>query len=60
MGVHDEETRRYFKNSAVRCVLAPRYADHKLSWFRQQVLFNFPYMHYFDYILLLIVLFKST
>lgn len=37
MGVHDEETKRFFKNSAVRCKLAPRYADAKLSWFRQQV-----------------------
>jgi phospholipase D1/2 len=37
MGVHDEDTKRYFKNTAVRCVLAPRYGDSKLSWFRQQV-----------------------
>jgi phospholipase D1/2 len=37
MGVHDEDTKKYFKNSAVCCVLAPRYADSKLSWFRQKV-----------------------
>ncbi|KAH9542560.1 hypothetical protein CY35_13G014100 [Sphagnum magellanicum] len=37
MGVHDEDTKKFFKNSAVRCVLAPRYADSKLSWFRQKV-----------------------
>ncbi|XP_024394279.1 phospholipase D delta [Physcomitrium patens] len=37
MGVHDEETKSFFRNSAVRCVLSPRYADSKLSWFRQQV-----------------------
>ncbi|KAG0586511.1 hypothetical protein KC19_2G096500 [Ceratodon purpureus] len=37
MGVHDEETKSFFRNSAVRCVLAPRYADTRLSWFRQQV-----------------------
>lgn len=37
MGVHDEETKAYFHNTGVRCVLAPRYADHRLSWFRQQV-----------------------
>lgn len=37
MGVHDEATKNFFRNSSVRCVLAPRYASHKLSWFRQQV-----------------------
>ncbi|CAK9220914.1 unnamed protein product [Sphagnum troendelagicum] len=37
MGVHDEDTKKFFKNSGVRCVLAPRYADNKLSWFQQQV-----------------------
>ncbi|KAL3693763.1 hypothetical protein R1sor_007414 [Riccia sorocarpa] len=37
MGVHDEETKRFFRHSAVRCVLAPRYGDSKLSWFRQRV-----------------------
>ena len=40
MGVHDEETKSYFKNSAVRCVLAPRYADTRLSWVRQQVRYS--------------------
>ncbi|KAH9569186.1 hypothetical protein CY35_03G118900 [Sphagnum magellanicum] len=37
MGVHDEDTKKFFKKSGVRCVLAPRYADNKLSWFQQQV-----------------------
>ncbi|CAM6095005.1 unnamed protein product [Calypogeia fissa] len=37
MGTHDEDTKKYFRHSAVRCVLAPRYGDNKLSWFRQQV-----------------------
>lgn len=37
MGTHDEDTKKYFRHSAVRCVLAPRYGDSKLSWFRQQV-----------------------
>jgi phospholipase D1/2 len=40
MGVHDEDTKRYFKNTTVHCVLAPRYGDSKLSWFRKQVNFN--------------------
>jgi phospholipase D1/2 len=40
MGVHDENTKRYFKNTVVRCVLAPRYGDSKLSWFWQQVNLN--------------------
>jgi hypothetical protein len=31
MGVHDEDTKRYFKNTVVRYVLAPRYGDSKLS-----------------------------
>ncbi|KAI5058237.1 hypothetical protein GOP47_0026407 [Adiantum capillus-veneris] len=37
MGVHDEETRKYFRRSGVKCLLAPRYADSKLSWVKQQV-----------------------
>ncbi|KAH9566019.1 hypothetical protein CY35_04G109300 [Sphagnum magellanicum] len=37
MKTHDEETRKFFKHSGVRCVLAARYGDSKLSWFRQQV-----------------------
>ncbi|KAG6556491.1 hypothetical protein Mapa_001817 [Marchantia paleacea] len=37
MGTHDEDTKKFFRHSAVRCVLAPRYGDNKLSWFRQQV-----------------------
>lgn len=37
MGTHDEETRKYFKSSGVKCLLAPRYADSKLSWVKQQV-----------------------
>lgn len=37
MQTHDEETRKFFKHSSVHCVLAPRYASHKLSWFKQRV-----------------------
>ncbi|KAF2319874.1 hypothetical protein GH714_019912 [Hevea brasiliensis] len=37
MQTHDEETKKYFKNSSVHCVLAPRYASNKLSIFKQQV-----------------------
>jgi phospholipase D1/2 len=40
MGVHDEDTKQYFKNTVVRCVLAPRYGDSKLSWFKQHVNLN--------------------
>ncbi|GMI83081.1 ARABIDOPSIS THALIANA PHOSPHOLIPASE D DELTA, phospholipase D delta [Hibiscus trionum] len=37
MQTHDEETRKFFKHSSVRCVLSPRYASSKLSIFKQQV-----------------------
>ncbi|GMJ02747.1 ARABIDOPSIS THALIANA PHOSPHOLIPASE D DELTA, phospholipase D delta [Hibiscus trionum] len=37
MQTHDEETRKFFKNSSVSCVLSPRYASSKLSIFKQQV-----------------------
>ncbi|XP_031103462.1 phospholipase D delta-like [Ipomoea triloba] len=37
MGTHDEETRKFFRHSSVTCVLAPRYASSKLSFFKQQV-----------------------
>lgn len=37
MGTHDEETRKFFKHSNVNCLLAPRYADKKVSWFKQKV-----------------------
>lgn len=37
MQTHDEETKKFFKHSSVKCVLAPRYASNKLSWFKQQV-----------------------
>ncbi|MCO5606249.1 hypothetical protein L7F22_060436 [Adiantum nelumboides] len=37
MGTHDEETRRFFKHTNVKCLLAPRYADTKISWFKQKV-----------------------
>ena len=36
MATHDEETRKFFKHSSVTCVLAPRYASSKLSFFKQQ------------------------
>ncbi|KAE8707249.1 Phospholipase D delta [Hibiscus syriacus] len=37
MQTHDEETRKFFKRTNVHCVLAPRYASSKLSFFKQQV-----------------------
>ncbi|KAL4348798.1 hypothetical protein GQ457_17G011080 [Hibiscus cannabinus] len=37
MQTHDEETRKFFKRTGVHCVLAPRYASSKLSFFKQQV-----------------------
>lgn len=40
MQTHDEETKKFFKNTTVHCVLAPRYASNKLSVFKQQV-YNF-------------------
>lgn len=40
MNTHDEETKKFFKHSGVRCVLAPRYGASKMSWFRQQVKLN--------------------
>ncbi|KAL9276383.1 hypothetical protein ACSQ67_026066 [Phaseolus vulgaris] len=39
MQTHDEETRKFFKHSSVRCLLSPRYASSKLSIFRQQACF---------------------
>ncbi|MCI29894.1 phospholipase D Delta-like, partial [Trifolium medium] len=36
METHDEETRKFFKHSSVMCVLAPRYASSKMSFFKQQ------------------------
>ncbi|KAK1440542.1 hypothetical protein QVD17_06371 [Tagetes erecta] len=37
MQTHDEETKKFFKNSSVQCVLSPRYGSGKLSLFKQQV-----------------------
>ncbi|KAG4387834.1 hypothetical protein GLYMA_09G055301v4 [Glycine max] len=37
MQTHDEETRKFFKHSSVRCLRSPRYASSKLSIFKQQV-----------------------
>lgn len=39
MATHDEEAKKFFKHSSVNCVLAPRYASSKLSYFKQQVYF---------------------
>ncbi|KAL4371219.1 hypothetical protein AHAS_Ahas06G0143900 [Arachis hypogaea] len=36
MQTHDEETKQFFKNLAVHCVLSLRYASNKLSIFKQQ------------------------
>ncbi|KAI7726445.1 hypothetical protein M8C21_021355 [Ambrosia artemisiifolia] len=37
MDTHDEETRKFFKHSSVKCVLSPRYGSGKLGLFKQQV-----------------------
>jgi phospholipase D1/2 len=37
MNTHDEETKKFFKNTGVRCILAPRYGAEKMSWVRQKV-----------------------
>ncbi|KAG0563480.1 hypothetical protein KC19_8G034600 [Ceratodon purpureus] len=37
MNTFDEETKKFFKNTGVRCVLAPRYGASKTTWFRQRV-----------------------
>lgn len=37
MQTHDEEARKFFKRTNVHCVLSPRYASSKLSFFKQQV-----------------------
>ncbi|KAD4982715.1 hypothetical protein E3N88_19386 [Mikania micrantha] len=35
MATHDEETRRFFKNSSVHVLLCPRVAGKKLSWVKK-------------------------
>eukprot|EP00245_Coleochaete_scutata_P013408 TRINITY_DN543_c1_g4_i4.p1 TRINITY_DN543_c1_g4~~TRINITY_DN543_c1_g4_i4.p1 ORF type:complete len:819 (-),score=153.50 TRINITY_DN543_c1_g4_i4:387-2843(-) len=45
MHTHDEDTKKFFKHSAVRCHLAGRYADSKLSFFRQHLVGTF-YTHH--------------
>ncbi|GBG88555.1 hypothetical protein CBR_g48024 [Chara braunii] len=45
MGTHDEETKSFFRHSRVKCVLATRNADSKLSYFRQGVVSTF-YTHH--------------
>lgn len=37
MATHDEETRRFFKNSSVQVLLCPRAAGKRHSWVRKQV-----------------------
>lgn len=36
MATHDEETRRFFKNSSVQVLLVPRMAGKKHSWIKKQ------------------------
>ncbi|CAM8930599.1 unnamed protein product [Rhodiola kirilowii] len=36
MATHDEETRRFFKNSSVHVLLCPRMAGKRHSWYRQK------------------------
>ncbi|XP_073119175.1 phospholipase D delta-like isoform X2 [Henckelia pumila] len=38
MKTHDEETKKFFRNSSVTCVLSPRYGSSKLSFLKQQVI----------------------
>ncbi|CAF1710606.1 BnaC03g62540D [Brassica napus] len=38
MGTHDEETRKFFNHSSVKCILSPRYASNKLGLFKQQAI----------------------
>ncbi|KAG2696564.1 hypothetical protein I3760_07G063600 [Carya illinoinensis] len=40
MTTHDEETKKFFKNSSVSCVLSPRYASSKMGIIKQQVVGN--------------------
>lgn len=37
METHDEDTRRFFKNSSVQVILCPRSAGKGHSWARKQV-----------------------
>ncbi|KAA8532031.1 hypothetical protein F0562_006827 [Nyssa sinensis] len=37
MQTHDEETKKFFKNSSVICALSPRYGSSKLSYIKQKV-----------------------
>ncbi|KAI7731071.1 hypothetical protein M8C21_027057 [Ambrosia artemisiifolia] len=37
MDTHDEETKKFFKHSSVKCVLSPRYGSGKLGLFKQKV-----------------------
>ncbi|XP_002988389.2 phospholipase D delta [Selaginella moellendorffii] len=45
MATYDEETKKFFRHSAVRCVLSPRYGDSKMSWLKQWVVGTF-YTHH--------------
>jgi hypothetical protein len=46
MNTFDEETKKFFKHSGVRCVLAPRYGASKTTWFRQRVCGKIESSHY--------------
>lgn len=46
MATHDEETRRFFKNSSVQVLLTPRIAGKRHSWLKQKV--KFPYFIMFN------------
>lgn len=37
MGTHDEDTRKFFRHTKVRCLLAPRLPDGKLTWLRKKL-----------------------
>eukprot|EP00850_Spirogloea_muscicola_P007979 SM000041S15538 [mRNA] locus=s41:625521:629240:- [translate_table: standard] len=38
MRTFDEETKNFFKHTGVRCMLAPRHPEDKMSWFRQKII----------------------
>ena len=46
MNTFDEETKKFFKHSEVRCVLAPQYGASKTTWFRQRVCGKIETSHY--------------
>lgn len=44
MGTHEEETRRFFKDSSVQVLLCPRNAGKRHSWVKQRVEHEFLFL----------------